>query len=166
GGVGGGTGGVPAGDRRGTADAAGAAQGRLAAHVGEAAANGDSNPGLGGPELAALMGSAERIEVDLGRLAEQADAERDRLASRLAESCAQIDPGRPALTVARDLVREHPGPDGVLDAARHWTQQAIAFTKAHDLVPFHDGECLVGLAPKSRRWAMAVMAPAAPGEAD
>jgi hypothetical protein len=110
------------------------------------------------------MSSAERIEVDLGRLAEQADAERDRLAARLADSCARIDPGRPALTVARELVRDHPGPDGVLDAARHWTERAIAFTRAHDLVPYHDGECLVGLAPESRRWAMAMMSPAAPGE--
>src|SRR5262249_9342935 len=81
-----------------------------------------------------------------------------------AESCAQIDPGKPALTVARELVRDHPGADGVLDAARHWTEQAIAFTRAHDLVPYHDGVCLVGLAPESRRWGMAMMAPAAPGE--
>jgi len=87
-----------------------------------------------------------------------------RLAARLAESCARIDPGRPALTVARELVRDHPGPDGVLDAARHWTEQAIAFTRERDLVPYHDGECLVGLAPESRRWAMAMMSPAAPGE--
>jgi Bacterial protein of unknown function (DUF885) len=27
-----------------------------------------------------------------------------------------------------------------------------------------DGECLVGLAPESRRWAMAMMSPAGPGE--
>src|SRR5207253_7912246 len=99
------------------------------------------------------MSSAERIEVDLGRLAERADAERDRLAGRLAESCARIDPDRPALTVARELVRDHPGPEGLLDAARHWTERAIAFTREHNLVPYHDGDCLVGLAPESRRWA-------------
>src|SRR5215471_9089666 len=156
--------GIPASAPAGIAEAARAAHARLAAHIEQAAATGDPGPALGGPALAALMSSAERIEVDLGGLAEQADAERDRLAARLAESCAQIDPGRPALTVARELVRDHPGPEGVLDAARHWTQQAIAFTKAHDLVPYHDGECLVGLAPESRRWAMAMMSPAAPGE--
>src|SRR5437660_1711541 len=97
---------------------------RLAAHVNQAAATGDPDPALGGTALAALMSSAERIEVDLGRLAERADAERDRLAARLAESCARIGPGRPALTVARELVRDHPGPEGVLDAARHWTERA------------------------------------------
>jgi hypothetical protein len=160
------TAGIPASAPSWLAEAARAAHTRLAAHIEQAAATGDPDPALGGPALAALMSSAERIDVDLGRLAEQADAERDRLAERLAESCAQIDPGRPALTVARELVRDHPGPDGVLDAARHWTEQAIAFTKAHDLVPYHDGECLVGLAPESRRWAMAMMAPAAPGEPD
>src|SRR5215469_8656238 len=160
------TAGIPASTPAGIAEAARAAHARLAAHIEHVAATGDPDPALGGPALAALMGSADRIEVDLGRLAEQADAERDRLAARLAESCAQIDPGRPALTVARELVRDHPGPDGVLDAARHWTAQAIAFTRERDLVPYHDGECLVGLAPESRRWGMAMMSPAAPGEPD
>src|SRR5215831_9748353 len=163
-GIGGLTAGIPGSAPAGVAEAARAAHARLAAHIAQAAATGDPDPALGGPALAALMSSAERIEVDLGRLAEQADAERDRLAARLAESCAQIDPGRPALTVARELVRDHPGTDGVLDAARHWTEQAIAFTRARDLVPYHAGECLVGLAPESRRWAMAMMSPAAPGE--
>jgi len=158
------TAGIPADAPPAVAEAALAAHGRLLAHVADAAANGDPDAALGGPALAAMMSSAERIEVDLGQLAEQADAERDRMAERLAESCAQIDPGRPALVVARELVRDHPGPDGVLDAARVWTERAIAFTKERDLVPYHDGECLVGLAPESRRWAMAMMSPAAPGE--
>jgi uncharacterized protein DUF885 len=158
------TAGIPADAPPAVAEAARAAHGRLLAHVADAAANGDPDAALGGPALAAMMSSAERIEVDLGQLAQQADAERNRLAERLAESCARIDPGRPALTVARELVRDHPGPDGVLDAARVWTERAIAFTKERDLVPYHDGECLVGLAPESRRWAMAMMSPAAPGE--
>jgi hypothetical protein len=158
------TAGIPASAPAEMAGAARAAHARLVEHVRQAAATGDPDPALGGPALAALMSSAERIEVDLGRLAEQADAERDRLAGRLAESCAKIDASRPALAVARELVRDHPGPKGVLDAARHWTELAIAFTREHDLVPYHDGECLVGLAPESRRWAMAMMSPAAPGE--
>ncbi len=33
-------------------------------------------------------------------------------------------------------------------------------------MPYHDGICLVGPAPESRRWAMAMMSPAAPGEPD
>jgi hypothetical protein len=164
GGIAGLTAGIPAGVPADLAEAARAAHIRLVAHVSQAAASGDPDPALGGPALTALMGSADRIELDLGRLAERADAERDRLAGRLAESCARIDPGRPALEVARELVRDHPGPDGVLDAARHWTERAIAFTRERDLVPYHDGECLVGLAPESRRWAMAMMSPAAPGE--
>jgi hypothetical protein len=58
------------------------------------------------------------MEVDLGALAERADAERDRLRELLAGSCARIDPGRPPLEVARELVRDHPDADGVIDAAR------------------------------------------------
>jgi hypothetical protein len=146
--------------------AARAAHARLVAHVERAAADGDPDPALGGPGLTALMSSAEAMPVDLGRLAEQADAERDRLHARLADGCAQIEPGRgrPALDVARELVRDHPDGSGVIEAARVWTERAIAFTREHELVPYNDGECLVGLAPESRRWAMAMMSWAAPGE--
>ena len=66
--------------------------------------------------------------------------------------------------MARELVREHPDGAGVIDAARLWTQRVIEFTRDHDLVPYHDGVCLVGPAPASRRWAMAMMSSAAPGE--
>ena len=143
-----------------------AAHARLVAHVERAAAEGDPDPALGGPGLAALMSSTEALPVDLGRLAEQADAERDRLQALLADGCARLEPGRPALDVARDLVRDHPDGAGVIDAARLWTERAIEFTREHDLVPYHDGVCLVGLAPESRRWAMAMMSWAAPGEPD
>src|SRR5580658_5790296 len=145
-------------------EAALGAHARLVAHVERAAAEGDPDPALGGPALAALMSSAEALPVDLGRLAEQADAEKDRLHALLAEDCARLAAGRPALEVARELVRDHPDGPGVIDAARVWTDRAIEFTRAHDLVPYHDGVCLVGLAPESRRWAMAMMSPAAPGE--
>ncbi len=145
-------------------DQALAAHARLMAVMEQAAAAGSPDAALGGAALESLMSSAEALPVHLGRLAERADAERDRLMARLAESCAQISPGRPPLEVARELVRDHPGPEGVLDAARRWTELAIEFTREHDLVPYHDGECLVGLAPPSRRYAMAMMSTAAPGE--
>ena len=131
-----------------------------------AAAEGDPDAALGPAALSAIMSSAEGMPVDLGRLSERADAERDRLTALLAESCARVDPGRPPLEVARELVRDHPDADGVIAAARHWTELAIAFTRDRDLVPYQDGECRVGLAPESRRWAMAMMSPAAPGEPD
>jgi hypothetical protein len=141
-----------------------AAHGLLMRTVEQAAADGDPDPALGAAALSLLMGSAEATTVDLGRLAERADAERDRLMERLTESCAQLDRGRAPLELARELVRQHPDADGVIEAARTWTQRAIDFTAERDLVPYHDGECLVGLAPESRRYAMAMMSPAAPGE--
>jgi uncharacterized protein (DUF885 family) len=143
-----------------------AAHARLVDHVSQAAVSGPPDAALGGAALTALMGSAEALPVDLGRLAEQADAERDRLLGLLAEGCARLAPGRPALQVARELVRDHPDASGVIEAGRRWTQRAIDFTREHDLVPYHDGVCLVGAAPESRRWAMAMMTPAAPGEPD
>ena len=109
------------------------------------------------------MSSAEGIDLDLARLAERADAERDRL-SACWRGTAPDRSGRPPLEVARDLVRQHPDADGVIEAARVWTERAIEFTRQADLVPYHDGECQVLLAPESRRWAMAMMATSAPGE--
>jgi uncharacterized protein DUF885 len=147
-------------------EAALAAHARLVAHLERTAAEGDPDPALGGRALDALMSSAEALPVDLGQLSEQADAERDRLLALLAEGCAQVAPGRAALEVARELVRVHPDAQGVIDAGRIWTQRAIDFTRERDLVPYHDGVCLVGPAPESRRWAMAMMTPAAPGEPD
>jgi hypothetical protein len=141
-----------------------AAHARLVGQLDRAAAEGNPDAALGPVALASLMGSAEGMTVDLGRLAERADAERDRLMARLADSCAAINPARLPLELARELVRDHPDADGVIAAARSWTERAIEFTREHDLVPYQDGECLVGLAPESRRWAMAMMSPAAPGE--
>src|SRR5215469_4601089 len=140
------------------------AHSRLMNKLEDAAANGDPNPALGRAALTLLMSSSEAMPIDVGRLALRAAAERDRLMSRLTDSCAEVDSSKPPLEVARALVRDHPDADGVIDAARHWTERVIDFTTERDLVPYTDGECVVGLAPESRRWAMAMMAPASPGE--
>ncbi|WP_188190999.1 DUF885 family protein [Nonomuraea sp. SYSU D8015] len=140
------------------------AHARLVAHLESAAAEGDPDAALGGEALAGLMGTAEGLPVDLGRLAERADAERDRLMALLTDACARLGRSGPPLDVVRELVRDHPDADGVIEAARAGTAKAIAFTREKDLVPYHDGECLVGLAPESRRWAMAMMAWNSPGE--
>ncbi|RSN00336.1 DUF885 domain-containing protein [Nonomuraea sp. WAC 01424] len=147
-----------------TDEAAIEAHGRLVAHVAHAAAEGDPDAALGGAALVKLMSTAEGLPVDLGRLAERADAERDRLMGLLAESCAKLGRDERPLDVVRELVKDHPDADGVIEAARIGTERAIAFTREKDLVPYHDGECLVGLAPESRRWAMAMMAWNSPGE--
>ena len=136
--------GIPADAPPPVAAAARDAHDRLVQHVARLATEGDPDPALGAAGLAALMGSAEGIAVDLGQLARRADAERDRLLARLAEDCARIDGSRPALELCRDLVRDHPGPDEVIGAAEQWTSQAIEFTRDRDLVPYHDGVCLVG----------------------
>ncbi|WP_336213003.1 DUF885 family protein [Nonomuraea sp. LPB2021202275-12-8] len=150
-----------------TDEAALKAHGDLVAHVERAATEGDPDASLGAQALARLMGAGEGLEVDLGRLAERADAERDRLLARLADGCAKLgEQDRAPLDVVRELVKQHPDADGVIEAARIGTRKAIEFTREKDLVPYHDGECLVGLAPESRRWAMAMMAWNAPGEPD
>jgi len=159
-------GGVPDDAAPAARAAALAAHGRLVAHVEQAADSGDPDAALGPAALRALLGTAEATEVDLGSLAATADAERDRLHERLAESAAKVDAGRPALDVARELVRDHPDAAGVIETAKYWTQRSIDFTRDRDLVPYHDGVCLVGEAPASRRWAMAMISTNAPAEPD
>jgi hypothetical protein len=156
--------GIPASTEPAIRDSALAAHARLTGHVERAAATGSPDVALGSAALTALLSSSEATTVDLGRLAADADTERDRLRARLAEDCARIDSGRPALDVARELVRDHPDSAGVMEAARGWTRRAIDFTREKNLVPYSDGECLVGPAPESRRWAVAMMAWNSPGE--
>ncbi|HET6192430.1 MAG TPA: DUF885 family protein [Trebonia sp.] len=158
--------GIPADAAPGAREAALTAHARLVAHVSEAASSGSPDAALGSAALTALLSTAEATDVDLGKLAVQADAERDRLTERLIESCAAVDASRPALDVARELVKDHPDSAGVLTAARDWTARAIDFTRERDLMPVNDGVCLVGEAPESRRWAMAMISTNAPAEPD
>jgi hypothetical protein len=143
-----------------------AAHARLVAHIERAAESGPPDAALGAPALTKLLSTSEATPVDLGDLAGRADIERDRLRGRLAEATAKIAPGRAPLDVARELVRDHPDRAGVIEAARYWTQRALDFTRERDLVPVNDGVCLVGEAPESRRWAMAMISTNAPAEPD
>lgn len=154
------------GSRSDVQDRALAAHQRLVAHVAQCARDGDPDAALGSSALARLLGSGQALEVDLGALARDADAERDRLTAMLTEACAHWTPGRPPAELVPELVADHPGPDGVLPEARALTAEVIAFTREHALVPHADGECRVEPAPPSRRWAMAMLSPAAPEEPD
>jgi hypothetical protein len=143
-----------------------AAHKRLVAHLEAAAADGHRDTALGRGPLERLLGAGEAMEVDLGRLEEGADAERDRLRALLEEACRRLGPGRPPAEVVAGLLDDHPDADGVLREAQAMTAESIAFTLDRDLVPGLDGECLVAPAPPSRRWALAMMSWAAPYEAD
>ncbi len=142
------------------------AHARLTAHIRLAAREGDPDARLGAAGLARLMGAQEALSVDLGRLAELADAERDRLRAMLSEACKQYDPARTPADILAELMRDHPDTDGVLDHARALTAEVIAFTRSKELAPYLDGECRVGHSPESRRWALASMSWAGPCEPD
>ncbi|HEV2873288.1 MAG TPA: DUF885 family protein, partial [Actinomycetota bacterium] len=139
---------------------------RLIAHLEAAAAEGHPETALGRGPLERLLGTGEALEVDLGRLEERADAERDRLRAILDEACGRLRPGQPTAEVVAWLLEDHPDADGVLREAEALTAESIAFTTERDLVPGLDGECLVAPSPPSRRWALAMMSWAAPYEAD
>ena len=142
------------------------AHARFVDHLSAAARTGPPETSVGGPALARTLGLGEALDVDVEVLALAADTECDRLRELLTEACGRLDRRRPPAELVPELLRDHPGPDGVLADARELVAQTIAFTREHRLAPHTDGECLVGPAPESRRWAMAMMSWAAPGEPD
>jgi hypothetical protein len=65
------------------------------------------------------------------------------------------------------LLRDHPStPEEIYAEATALITEATAFTVDHELLGDPGGECRVGPAPPSRRWAMAMMSWAAPYEPD
>ena len=144
-----------------------AAHARLVAHLERAQETGAPSAELGAERFRLLLSSSEAIDVDLGALSERADAERDRLGGILAEACERLAPGRKPEELIAELLRDHPDADGVIAEAQSLTEEVIAWTHEHRLVPYSDeGTCLVGPAPDSRSFAMAMMSTAAPGEPD
>lgn len=146
--------------------AARAAHSRLVAHLEQAAEHGEPSAALGAPALTRLLSSAEAIDVDLGCLADRAEAERDRLRDLLHEACRRVDPGAPPEKTIRVLLADHPAAGDVVDEATALTHEVIAWTAESGLVPYDDGECRVGLVPGSRTGEVATMDPAAPYESD
>ncbi len=139
---------------------------RLLGRIEEAAAAGNPDASLGARALAGLLGNAESMPVDLGRLEERADQERDRLRARLYEACARLSPQVPPSRLVRELLRDHPEAEGIYAAARQTIDEATAFVVDNDLLPPPGGACEVGPAPPSRRWAAAMLYWTAPFEDD
>ena len=142
------------------------AHARLVAHLETAAADGHREVALGGSALGALMGDAEGMSIDLSRLSDRADREAERLAGLLHDACGRLAAGRPPNDVVAGLTADHPGPEGVGPAATALIGVLTDFTRERHLLDEVDGECRVGPAPESRRWAMAMMSWAAPYEPD
>ncbi len=142
------------------------AHARFRERVGKAAEQGEPANALGASTLARLLGDGEGMPVDLGRLEARADRERDRLRARLAEECERISPGaEPAEVIAR-LMKDHPDDEGIYAAARAIIAEATSFTVAHALLPQLGGECVVGPAPPSRRFVVAMLSWTGPYEPD
>ncbi len=151
---------------RGELEAARNAHGRFVRHLEEIGERGDPEIAIGARGLARLLGDAEAIPIDLGRLAARADAERDRVRRLLDDACDRLRPGARPGQLLSELGADHAGPEGIVDEARALIAEATAFVVARDLLADPGGECRVGPAPPSRRWAMAMMSWTAPFEAD
>lgn len=159
--------GHPAGAKGESVAKAVAALGRLVSHLERVAEEGDPDPSLGAANLIRLMGDGEAMSVDLGRLAERADAERNRLVDAMAEACRRLDAGSSPAALVPELLADHPAEAADIYAeATGQIADATAFVLQRDLLPDLGGQCMVGPAPPSRRWAMAMMSWAAPLEED
>jgi len=143
------------------------AHARFVEHLERAAASGDPDPALGAAALRSLMGAPEGMPVDLDRLADQADSERDRLRAMLADAAAALRPSAEVGTLLDELLADHPSdPDEIYAEARAQIDEATAFCIERNLLSELGGSCNVGPAPPSRRYAMAMMSWAGPHEAD
>lgn len=143
-----------------------AAHARLVGRLEAAVANGPAECALGAGVLARLLGDPEGMPVDLGRLEVRADRERNRLLERLATDCARYRTGARPAELIPELLADHPDDEGIYAAARQLIGEITEFTLKQDLLPDPGGECLVGPAPESRRWAMAMMSPGGAYEAE
>lgn len=135
------------------------AAGRLIARLEQAIETGPADCSLGGEVLSSLLGEAEAMPVDLGRLEARADAERDRLKARLEEDCDRYSAGSSPAELIPQLLADHTDAEGIYEEARCLIAEVTSFTLEHDLLPDPGGLCLVGPAPASRRWATAMMSP-------
>ena len=158
--------GLPADAEPSVVEQARAALGRLLAHLEEAAATGSPDASLGAEKLARLLGDPEGMTVDLGRLEEVADAERSRLWEHLVEDCDRLRPGADVAEVVRDLLSDHPDDAGIHAEARLLLEELSSFTMEQGLLPELGGTCLVGPAPPSRSYAVAMMSWTGPYEAE
>jgi hypothetical protein len=142
---------------------------RLVAHLESLAAAPGPEVALGGGLLARLMGDPEATVVDLSALARRAEAERARVLDALAEATGRLAPGRPPAEVVGRLLADHPGPgqvDAIYRRAAEQIAEASEFCQERGLLPELGGECRVGPAPPSRRFAMAMISWNAPFEDD
>jgi hypothetical protein len=137
---------------------------RFLAHLEQAAATGSPDASLGPHKLAQMLGEPEAMKVNLGRLEEVADAERARLTEHLVHDCDRLRPGVAPAEVIRDLLNDHPDDDGIHAAARVLLEELSTFTIERGLLPELGGTCLVGPAPPSRSYAVAMMSWTAPYE--
>lgn len=147
--------------------AAQVAHARLVAHVADLAENGSPDTALGSAALEQLMRSDEAVvDVQLTALAERAERERDRLWTLMDEGCEQFAPGVPTRETIATLLNDHPDAAEVVAAATTVTNETIDFCRTKGWLTYLDGECRVGLAPPSRRWATAMLAWSGPYEND
>ena len=109
--------------------------------------------------------AGEALEVDLGRLEERADAERDRLQAMLEEACGRLAPGRPTAEVVAGLLEDHPDAGGVLREAEAMTAERSPSPSSATWCPGWTAPAWSR--PRPRRAAgLAMMSWAAPYEAD
>ena len=144
-----------------------AAVARFAAHVDNAAREGEPSAALGAEQFLRLLGAGEGMRFDLTALTGTAESETTRLRAILAEAVERHAPGARPADVVPALMRDHPVTTAdVIAEASALIGEVTAFAVERDLIGDPGGVCLVGPAPASRSYAQAMMSWSAPYEAD
>ncbi|MGH7641687.1 MAG: DUF885 family protein [Candidatus Dormibacteria bacterium] len=138
---------------------------RLVAHLERLAHEGSEIAVLGEDRLVQLVTCADDINVDLSNLQARVQRERSRMLELLADACSRLGVGRLEPHVVRALLVGYPSFAETLEAATQVVAEAAVFVAERRLVPYLEGECLVGATPAARRWAGARISWVAPREA-
>ncbi len=150
-----------------TSRAAHAAADRLTHHLVAAAETGEPDPALGAGNLARLMTASEDLPFDIATMTDVVEKERVRLGEILRDACARVDSTASVRDVVRRLLADRPrSDDEILHNARSVTEELMAFTAEHQLVPFLDGEMEFGLDREAQGLYFANMRFSAPEEPD
>ena len=150
-----------------TKDNAALALQRLRKHL-ETFSNDSSNTrsaALGREHLERYLGVFDGANFDVKETEAWAKQEVDRLHNLLREGIAKTQRllKNPTLEL-NDLLDDYPSMDEVYNEASKTISKARIFVEGKDILPPLGGSCIVGPAPPSRRWAMAMMSWNAPYE--
>lgn len=112
-----------------------------------------------------MLRTGEAVDVPLDRLLALGKADLERNKARAEALAADIKPGASVREVLEEMEREHPEPEGLVDATRALLDDLRTWVIEHEVVTVPDeAELYVDTTPEYLRWAFAMLDSAGPFE--